>query len=102
MNSIEIAIAGQKYILSGEETPEHLNEVSELVRRRVESIRKKNPGLSLQKATMLVAFDFASETIKQKRRQLDTRGAILNQAQKLLERVENEIESVGRVPAGRQ
>ncbi|MBI1859711.1 MAG: cell division protein ZapA [Deltaproteobacteria bacterium] len=64
MNSIEIAIAGQKYILSGEETPEHLNEVSELVRRRVESIRKKNPGLSLQKATMLVAFDFASETIK--------------------------------------
>ena len=92
MNSIEISIAGQKYILSGEETVEHLNEVSELVRRKVDTIRKKSPGLSLQKAAMLVAFDFASETIKHKRRQLDTRGAILNQAQKLLDRVESEIE----------
>lgn len=102
MTSIEISIAGQKYILRGEDPESHLLEVSELVRRRVDSIRKKSPGLSLQKATMLAALDFASETIKQKRRSMDTRNMILNQAQKLLARVEGELESAGGAPSLKQ
>ncbi len=95
MASIEIVIAGQKYVLTGEEPAEHLNEVSELVRRRVESIRKKTPGLNIQKAAMLVALDLASEYIKQKRRGIDTRNGVVNRAQKLLERVEGELKRSG-------
>lgn len=102
MTSIEISIAGQKYILRGEEPESHLREVSELVRRRVESIRKQNPALSLQKVTMLAALDFASETIKQKRHSVDTRHTIVNQAKTLLARIEGELESVGRVPTLKQ
>ena len=97
MTSIEISIAGQKYILRGEESETHLAEVSELVRRRVETIRKKSPTLSLQKAAMLAAFDFASETIKQKRRSVDSKNIVLNYAHRLLEKVENELKSAGRV-----
>lgn len=96
MNSIEISIAGQKYILRGEESETHLAEVSELVRRRVETIRKKSPALSLQKAAMLAAFDFASETIKQKRRAIDSKNTVLNYAHRLLEKVEGELRSAGR------
>lgn len=102
LTSIEISIAGQKYILRSEEPESHLREVSELVRRRVESIRKQNPALSLQKATMLAALDFASETIKQKRHSVDARHTIVNRAKTLLARIEGELESVDNVPALKQ
>ena len=91
MTSIEISIAGQKYILSGEESQEHLLEVSELVKRRVDTIRKKNDSLSLQKATMLAALDFASETIKKTRQNREAKNSALNLAQTLLEKMESEI-----------
>ena len=42
MNSIEINICNQKYVIKGEEGDAHLEEVAEMVRRRVESIKKNN------------------------------------------------------------
>lgn len=58
MQAIEIKIGNQGYILRGEESQDHLEEVGELVRRKVAAIQKKAPALSLQMATMLAAFDF--------------------------------------------
>jgi len=91
MARIEITIGEESYLLSGEETPEHLNEVAELVKRRVESIRKKSPRMNLQKATMLTAFDFASQVIKGSKKSTDYRSAILTKAKLLLERVDLEL-----------
>jgi cell division protein ZapA (FtsZ GTPase activity inhibitor) len=91
MTSIEIVIADQTYVLRGEETEEHLKEVAELVRRKVDSLRKQMPALTLQKAAMLAAFDFASDAIKGKKKALEYRSAVLNKAGDLLERVESEL-----------
>lgn len=93
MNSIEITIANQKYVIKGEEGEAHLKEVAEMVRRRVETIRKRNPNLTLQKAAMLAAFDFASDVIQNRKKSIDSKAAILNKAHSLLERVERELET---------
>ncbi len=93
MNQIEISIANQKYLIRGEEGEAHLKEVAEMVRRRVESLRKKNPNLTLQKAAMLAAFDFASDGIQQRKKSVDAKATLLNKAQDLLDRVERELET---------
>jgi cell division protein ZapA len=96
MNSIEINIGNQKYVLRGSDSEEHLREVAELVKRKVESIKKKSGNLTLQKAAMLAAFDFASDTIKYKKKAVDYRSAILSKAGELLAKVERELESSTR------
>jgi len=93
MNQIEISIANQKYVIRGEEGEAHLQEVAEMVRRRVESLRKKNPNLNLQKAAMLAAFDFASDVIQQRKKSVDSKSVLLTKAHSLLERVERELET---------
>ena len=92
MNTIEILIGNQRYELKGNESPEHLEEVAQMVRRKVDSIRKKSSGLNLQKAAILAAFDLASELIKSKRKSTDQRAAVLSKAQKLLEKVEWDLQ----------
>ena len=93
-NSIEITIGNQRYVLKSEESEEHLREVTEMVRRRVETLKKKSAAsLSGQKAAMLAAFDFASEVIKLRRRSSDYRSTIVTKAQDLLQKLELEIES---------
>ncbi len=91
MKSIEVSIGKQKFVVSADETEEHLQEVTELVRRKVESIRKLDPTMSPQRATMLAAFDFASETIKGKTRAANFRTAVLSKAQEILERVQTDL-----------
>lgn len=93
MNTIDIVISNQKYELKGPDSSEHLSEVAELVRRRVEALQKKNPKLTLQKASILAAFDLASELIQSKRKTSDYRSRILSKAQTLLEKVEWELQA---------
>jgi cell division protein ZapA (FtsZ GTPase activity inhibitor) len=93
MNTIDILIGNQRYELKGNESQEHLEEVAQMVRRRVESLKKKNSSITLQKAAMLAAFDFASEVIKAKKKSSEHRSAVLSKAQKLLEKVEWDLQS---------
>jgi cell division protein ZapA (FtsZ GTPase activity inhibitor) len=93
MNTIDILIGNQRYELKGNESQEHLEEVAQMVRRRVESLKKKNSAITLQKAAMLAAFDFASEVIKAKKKSSEHRSAVLSKAQKLLEKVEWDLQS---------
>jgi cell division protein ZapA (FtsZ GTPase activity inhibitor) len=92
-SSIEIEIRNQKYTLRGEETEEHLREVAELVRRKVENLTDLVPSAPPQKIAMLAAFDFASQAIKGRRKALDYRATLLNRAQQLLEKVEHALAS---------
>ena len=91
MASIELTIGTQKYVLRGDETDEHLREVAELVRRKIDALRKKSPSLSLQKASMLAAFDFASQMIKGRKKALDYRSELVAKASQLLQKVESEL-----------
>lgn len=92
-NSIDILIANQRYTLKSEETPEHLREVAEMVKRKVESTKKKSPTHSIQKAAMLAAFDLASDLIKAKKKTVQSRANIVAKAHQLLLKVENELNS---------
>lgn len=93
MNSIEIAIGNAKYVIKSEDSKENLREVAELVKRKVEGIKKRQPSLTLQKATILAAFDFANEMISSRRKSTDYRSKVLQKAETLLKKVEMEIES---------
>ncbi len=93
MSKIEIEIGGQQYVLRGEETEDHLREVADLVKKRVAALRKKTPTLSLQKASILAAFDFASQVIKGSKKSADYKSAVLTKAKLLLDRVETELSS---------
>jgi cell division protein ZapA (FtsZ GTPase activity inhibitor) len=93
LSSIELVIGSQKYLLRAAESEDHLREVAELVRRKVEAHRKAVPSLSLQKAAILAAFDFASQSIKGKRVASDYRAQLMDKAGKLLEQVEQAIQS---------
>jgi cell division protein ZapA (FtsZ GTPase activity inhibitor) len=89
--SIDITIGGQQFQMSTDEPEEHLKEVADLVQRRLETLRRKMPTLSLQNAAMLAAFDFASQVLKSSRKADERRQAVAERAQSLLERVENEL-----------
>jgi cell division protein ZapA len=91
MSQIEFSISGQSYLLKGEDPEEHLIEVSELVQRKIENLRKKHPEISQTKATMLTALDLASQYIKSKKRSLENRNTLLSRVQTVLERVESEL-----------
>lgn len=93
LTTIDISIGNHKFILRSEESEEHLREVAEMVRKKVESLKKQNPALTLQKATMLAAIDFASQSIKGRKKALDYRGNILSKAQQLIDRVQHELTS---------
>lgn len=92
MAAIEFSIGNQKYVVKSDESEEHLREVAELVRRKVESLRKKNDSLTLQKAAMLAAFDFASSSIKSKKRSAENRSKLLSKAESVLQKIQEEIE----------
>ncbi len=93
MQSIDITIGKQSFVLRGEDSEQHLQEVAEMVRRKVDGLRKRDPSIPLQKAAMLVAFDLASELIKGKKRSVEYRAQVISQATDLLQQVEAEIQS---------
>lgn len=91
MASFEFAIGNTTYVLKSEDSDNHLRDVSELVKRKVDALRKKNPELTIQKAILLVAFDLASELIKGQKRGFEYRQTILHKTHELIHRVEKEM-----------
>ncbi len=91
MPKIDIKIAGLNYILNSDESPEHLDEVAHLVQKRVENILKKNPKLDIARATMLAAFDFASQLVKGNKRSGEFKSGVLTKAKLLLDKVEKDL-----------
>ena len=92
MPSIEFNIEGRKYLLKSDESEEHLRDVAELVRRKVAFIKKSSPNVSIQKASMLAALDFASQTIHEKKKAIHYRTTILSKANQLLNKLEQEVD----------
>ena len=91
MPKIDIKIAGLSYVLKSDESPEHLDEVANLVKKRVEILLKKNPKLDVSRAAMLAAFDFASQLVKGNKRSGEFKSGVLTKAKLLLDKVENDL-----------
>lgn len=98
MPSIEISIGGQKFVLKGDESEEHLREVAELVRRKIETVRKRGSQMSLQKAAILASFDIASDAIKGRRKAVEYKSRILTKTQELLGKMEAELGDTSESP----
>ena len=91
MPKIEIEIAGQSYVMKSDESPEHMEEVASLVKKRVENLMRKNAKLGIARATMLTAFDFASQMVKSNKKGTEFKSGVLTKAKLLLNKVEKEI-----------
>lgn len=93
LNSIEILIGNQRFVLKSEESLDHLREVTEMVKRKVEAVKKKAPTQTFQKAAMLAAFDLASDLIKAKKKSVEYRSSVMNKAQQVLSKIELELDA---------
>lgn len=91
MASIEFSIGNSKFVVKSDESEEHLREVAELVRRKVESLRKRANSSTLHKAAILAAFDFASTTIKTKRKSSEARAQLLTKTESILGKLQSEL-----------
>lgn len=93
MTSIEITLRGQRYVLQGDEGEEHLNEVAQVVKRKLETCYKADPGATLTRAAMAVAFDLASELIKGKRKAMRYRSEVTQRVEALSKDAERLLDS---------
>ena len=91
MASIETKIGGQSYILKGDGSEEHLCEVASIVQKKIDTLLRDKPQLSLQKATIITALDLASLLLKDRKKTSDYRSEVLSKAHHLLQRVESEL-----------
>lgn len=88
MNSIEIKLGSQTFVISSDSSPDELKDVTELVRRRMDAITKKLPSSSFQKLLLLTSLELASELIGTKKKAAHFRTAILGKAQEVLHKVQ--------------
>jgi len=88
MASIDIRIADVAFTLRSDESEAHVQEVADLVSRRVESLRRKHPAASLHQLALLAALDFASHVIKGSRGHAEFRSAISARTRVALDKVE--------------
>lgn len=88
MPSIEILIGSQKFLLRSEQSEEHLREVAEMIRTRVDGHRKAAPQINLQKCAVLTALDLASELVDFKKKVASQREEIVSRAEGLLAKIE--------------
>lgn len=67
MGSVEITILGQKYVVKGEDPPEHILELAALVDRKLKEVYSGAPGITPLKASILAALTLADELQKLKK-----------------------------------
>ncbi len=93
MPAIEISFNGQKYVIKGDESEEHLNEIAQMVQRKLENIMKNSTTISMEKASILAALDLASNYIKGRKKALEYKSMILNKAQEISKQINEELAS---------
>ncbi|MEW5746732.1 MAG: cell division protein ZapA [Nitrospirota bacterium] len=67
MGSVEVYILGQKYVVKGDESPEYIRELAELVDRKLKEVYAGSPHITPLKASILAALTLADELQKVKR-----------------------------------
>jgi cell division protein ZapA len=61
MESVEVTILGQRYMIRGKATKEHLRELAEFVDSRIREIYRQSPGTTPLKASILAALMVSDE-----------------------------------------
>lgn len=63
-NKVVVRIAGNEYVICGEESPEYIQKIALLVDRKLQEITRKNYLLSTSMASVLTAVNMADEMLK--------------------------------------
>lgn len=67
INRIAVRLAGDEYIIRGEDAPEHMAGVARYVEEKLHAMREANPKLAKTQLAMLVALSLADELCKLRR-----------------------------------
>jgi len=63
-NKVTVRIAGNEYILCGDESPEYIQKIALMVDKKLRDITRKNHLLSTSMASILTAVNMADELVK--------------------------------------
>ena len=64
MESIEVHILGQKYVLKGEGSPEYIRELADFVDSKLKEVYALSPNITPLKASILASLNIADELHK--------------------------------------
>jgi cell division protein ZapA len=64
MESIEVTILGQNYLLKGDVSKEYMRQLAEFVDTRIREVYRRSPGTTPLKASILTALLLADELHK--------------------------------------
>ena len=94
---LELTLANEKFRLHAPgETHGKLIEVAERVNERIQALHQKGDALSIQRATLMAAFQFAyesSEISEQSGMSLDETRQAARKIQSLIKQIEEKIQS---------
>lgn len=63
-NKVTVRIAGNEYVISGDESPEYIQKIALFVDRKLQEITRKNHLLSTSMASVLTSINFADEVFR--------------------------------------
>ena len=86
MESVEVTILGQRYIVRGESSKAHIRRLAEFLDGRIRAVYKQAPGTTPLKASILAALILSDELLSLKKDQ--------ESAMKRLEKIESGAESL--------
>ncbi len=86
MESVEVTILGQKYLIKGAMSKEHIRQLAEFVDSKIREVYRHSPGMTPLKAAILTALMLSEELHKLKQDHASVKQSI--------EKIENGAESL--------
>jgi cell division protein ZapA len=83
-SALEVTIAGQRYLLRGEEGEERLRAVAHLVAETFERVRQAGRGMSADRLAILAAVNLADQLLRERETWGVTSDAIRQRAERLI------------------
>jgi|WetSurMetagenome_2_1015567.scaffolds.fasta_scaffold00020_78 cell division protein ZapA len=86
MESVEVSILGQRYIIRGQSSKAHIRRLAEFLDARIRAVYRQAPGATPLKASILAALILSDELLSLKKDQ--------ESAKKRMENIESGAESL--------
>jgi cell division protein ZapA len=67
MESVEVTILGQRYLIRGQKSKAHIRRVAEFLDSRIKAIYRQSPGTTPLKASILTALILSDELLSLKK-----------------------------------
>lgn len=61
MHKVEVTILGQKYLIKGDASPEHIETIAAHVHRELRKVYENNPSITPLRAAILTSLNIADE-----------------------------------------